>query len=153
LGAAVDAIRQAEQQAGIPAESGPTSKARRSVSNPRSATSLLLIIAAIVTVYIVLGVLYESFIHPVRSYHTSFRGVGALLSLMFTGHDLDIISIIGIILLIGIVKKNAIMMIDLPSPPRERRENLPGSHLSGSASPLPADPDDDLRGNFSPRCR
>ena len=74
---------------------------------------MLLILAAIVTVYIVLGVLYESFIHPVTILSTlPSAGVGALVALMLTGHDLDIISIIGIILLIGIVKKNAIMMID-----------------------------------------
>ena len=74
---------------------------------------VLLIIAALVTVYIVLGVLYESFIHPVTILSTlPSAGVGALLALIITGHDLDIVSIIGIILLIGIVKKNAIMMID-----------------------------------------
>ena len=74
---------------------------------------LLLILAAIVTVYIVLGVLYESFIHPVTILSTlPSAGVGALLALIITGHDLNIVSIIGIILLIGIVKKNAIMMID-----------------------------------------
>ena len=74
---------------------------------------MLLILAAIVTVYIVLGVLYESFIHPVTILSTlPSAGVGALLALIITGHDLNIVSIIGIILLIGIVKKNAIMMID-----------------------------------------
>jgi multidrug efflux pump len=74
---------------------------------------LLLILAAIVTVYIVLGVLYESFIHPVTILSTlPSAGIGALLALMITGHDLNVVSIIGIILLIGIVKKNAIMMID-----------------------------------------
>ena len=74
---------------------------------------MLLIIAALVTVYIVLGVLYESFIHPVTILSTlPSAGVGALLALIVTGHDLNIVSIIGIILLIGIVKKNAIMMID-----------------------------------------
>src|SRR4029077_3445931 len=74
---------------------------------------LLLILAAIVTVYIVLGILYESFIHPVTILSTlPSAGVGALLALILTGLDLNIISIIGIILLIGIVKKNAIMMID-----------------------------------------
>jgi multidrug efflux pump len=74
---------------------------------------VLLIIAALVTVYIVLGVLYESFIHPVTILSTlPSAGVGALLALIITGHDLNIVSIIGIILLIGIVKKNAIMMID-----------------------------------------
>ena len=74
---------------------------------------MLLILAAIVTVYIVLGVLYESFIHPITILSTlPSAGVGALLALMLLGYDLDVISIIGIILLIGIVKKNAIMMID-----------------------------------------
>ena len=81
--------------------------------------------AAIVTVYIVLGVLYESFIHPVTILSTlPSAGVGALLALMITGHDLDIISIIGIILLIGIVKKNAIMMIDFALE-AEREEGKP----------------------------
>src|SRR6185295_3657861 len=89
---------------------------------------LLLIAAAIITVYIVLGVLYESFIHPITILSTlPSAGVGALLALIISGHDLDIISIIGIILLIGIVKKNAIMMIDFAleaervdkKPPRE----------------------------------
>jgi multidrug efflux pump len=75
--------------------------------------TLLLILAAIVTMYIVLGVLYESYIHPVTILSTlPSAGVGALLALMISGNDLDIIAIIGIILLIGIVKKNAIMMID-----------------------------------------
>jgi multidrug efflux pump len=74
---------------------------------------VLLIIAAIITMYIVLGVLYESFVHPITILSTlPSAGVGALLALRVTGHDLDIIAIIGIILLIGIVKKNAIMMID-----------------------------------------
>jgi multidrug efflux pump len=72
-----------------------------------------LILAAVVCVYIVLGVLYESYIHPLTILSTlPSAGVGALLALMFTGHDLGVIGIIGIILLIGIVKKNAIMMID-----------------------------------------
>ena len=74
---------------------------------------VLLILAAIVTVYIVLGVLYESYIHPLTILSTlPSAGIGALLALMMAGLDLNIISIIGIILLIGIVKKNAIMMID-----------------------------------------
>jgi multidrug efflux pump len=73
----------------------------------------LLILAAIVTVYIVLGVLYESYIHPITILSTlPSAGVGALLALIIAGKDLNIVSIIGIILLIGIVKKNAIMMID-----------------------------------------
>ncbi|HET9762496.1 MAG TPA: efflux RND transporter permease subunit, partial [Casimicrobiaceae bacterium] len=73
----------------------------------------LLILAAVVTMYIVLGVLYESYIHPVTILSTlPSAGVGALLSLMLSGNDLGIIAIIGIVLLIGIVKKNAILMVD-----------------------------------------
>ncbi len=76
-------------------------------------STLLLILAAIVTMYIVLGVLYESYIHPITILSTlPSAGVGALLALLVTGRDLSLIAIIGIILLIGIVKKNAIMMID-----------------------------------------
>jgi multidrug efflux pump len=76
-------------------------------------STLLLILAAIVTMYIVLGVLYESYIHPVTILSTlPSAGVGALLALLIAGQPLGIIAIIGIILLIGIVKKNAIMMID-----------------------------------------
>ncbi|HTU55404.1 MAG TPA: efflux RND transporter permease subunit, partial [Acetobacteraceae bacterium] len=86
---------------------------------------LFLILAALATVYIVLGVLYESFIHPLTILSTlPSAGVGALLALMAAGENLDVISIIGIILLIGIVKKNAIMMIDFALE-GERVEGLP----------------------------
>ncbi|HMH65479.1 MAG TPA: efflux RND transporter permease subunit, partial [Rhizomicrobium sp.] len=113
LGAAVDAIQAAEAGAGAPP--GITTQFEGSALAFQSALSneVLLILAAIVTVYIVLGVLYESFIHPVTILSTlPSAGVGALLALIVSGHDLNIVSIIGIILLIGIVKKNAIMMID-----------------------------------------
>src|SRR5205814_5917318 len=83
---------------------------------------LFLILAAIVTVYIVLGVLYESFIHPLTILSTlPSAGIGALLALMLAGDDLTIVAIIGIILLIGIVKKNAIMMIDFALDRSEER--------------------------------
>ena len=113
---------------------------------------LLLILAAVVTVYIVLGVLYESFIHPVTILSTlPSAGVGALLALLISGHDLDIIAIIGIILLIGIVKKNAIMMIDFALvAEREAREAAARGDPSGGAAALPAHSDDhgfgDIRG-------
>jgi multidrug efflux pump len=113
LGPAVNAITQAQKDAGMPG--GITSQFQGSALSFQSALAneVLLIFAAIVTVYIVLGVLYESFIHPVTILSTlPSAGVGALLFLILTGHDLNIVSIIGIILLIGIVKKNAIMMID-----------------------------------------
>ena len=94
--------------------------------------------------YIVLGVLYESFIHPITILSTlPSAGVGALLSLMVLHYDLDIIAIIGIVLLIGIVKKNAIMMIDFALD-AERNEGPAAarSDLSGVPAALPADPDD-----------
>ena len=91
---------------------------------------VLLIIAAIVTMYIVLGVLYESFIHPITILSTlPSAGVGALLSLIIAGDDLDVIAIIGIILLIGIVKKNAIMMVDFAID-AERNHGLPPGRRS-----------------------
>jgi multidrug efflux pump len=113
LGAAVDAVQKAERDIQMPGEVTTFFEGSALAFQSALGNELLLIIAAIVTVYIVLGVLYESFIHPVTILSTlPSAGVGALLALIVTGHDLDIISIIGIILLIGIVKKNAIMMID-----------------------------------------
>jgi len=113
LGASVDAIRAAAKEIGLPASVtmtflGASGAYERSLSN-----QLWLILAAVVCVYIVLGVLYESYVHPLTILSTlPSAGVGALLALMITGNDLGVIGIIGIILLIGIVKKNAIMMID-----------------------------------------
>jgi multidrug efflux pump len=87
---------------------------------------LVLIIAAIITMYIVLGVLYESFIHPITILSTlPSAGVGALLALMIDGSDLSVIAIIGIILLIGIVKKNAIMMVDFALDAERNEGKLP----------------------------
>ena len=107
--------------------------------------TLLLILAAIITMYIVLGVLYESYIHPVTILSTlPSAGVGALLALMVGGEDLGIIAIIGIILLIGIVKKNAIMMIDFALD-AERNDGMSAARRDPSrgAAALPSDPDDD----------
>ena len=113
LGDAVDAIRQAAKDIALPSSVtmtflGASGAYERSLSN-----QLWLILAAVICVYIVLGVLYESYVHPLTILSTlPSAGVGALLALMINGHDLGVIGIIGIILLIGIVKKNAIMMID-----------------------------------------
>ncbi|HEX2817353.1 MAG TPA: efflux RND transporter permease subunit, partial [Phenylobacterium sp.] len=113
LGGAVSDIRKVASKAGMPAGLtmtflGASGAYERSLNN-----ELWLILAAVVCVYIVLGVLYESYIHPLTILSTlPSAGVGALLALIFTGNDLGVIGIIGIILLIGIVKKNAIMMID-----------------------------------------
>ena len=113
LGGAVDAIRATAQAIGMPNSIGLTFIGAANAYQASLKNELWLILAAIVCVYIVLGVLYESFIHPLTILSTlPSAGVGALLALMMTGSDLGIIGIIGIILLIGIVKKNAIMMID-----------------------------------------
>ena len=104
----------------ITAFQGTAAAFQSSLSN-----EVFLIIAAVVAMYIVLGVLYESFIHPITILSTlPSAGVGALLSLMLLRYDLDVIAIIGIILLIGIVKKNAIMMIDFALE-AERDEGMP----------------------------
>ncbi|EWM51323.1 acrB/AcrD/AcrF family protein [Bordetella holmesii 70147] len=95
-----------------------------------------MILAAIVTMYIVLGVLYESYIHPITILSTlPSAGVGALLALMISGTELDMIGIIGIILLIGIVKKNAIMMIDFALE-AERKQGLPARQAIHQAALL-----------------
>src|SRR5262249_46206086 len=113
LGDAASEVVQAEKDIGMPASVMTNFQGAALAFQGALGNELWLILAAIITVYIVLGVLYESTIHPVTILSTlPSAGVGALLALMFTGHDLGIIGIIGIILLIGIVKKNAIMMVD-----------------------------------------
>ncbi|MFN0054297.1 MAG: multidrug efflux RND transporter permease subunit [Planctomycetales bacterium] len=113
LGEAVEAIRAARADLGMPASiaadfQGTAAAFQRSLKN-----SPLLILAALVTVYLVLGVLYESYIHPITILSTlPSAGVGALVAMLLCGTELTVIALIGIILLIGIVKKNAIMMID-----------------------------------------
>jgi len=128
LGQAVDAVKQAEASVGLPdsfvvAFQGAAASFQSSLGN-----EVFLLLAAVATMYIVLGVLYESFIHPITILSTlPSATVGALIALMIAGDDLDVIAIIGIVLLIGIVKKNAIMMIDFAlqaerdegKPPRE----------------------------------
>ena len=124
LGNAVDAVREAEAEIGLPMGVRSHFQGAAKAFESSLTSTVLLILAAIVTMYIVLGVLYESYIHPITILSTlPSAGVGALLSLMLTGNDLGIIGIIGIILLIGIVKKNAIMMIDFALD-AERREGL-----------------------------
>jgi multidrug efflux pump len=125
LGDAVKVIQQAESEIGFPASiqasfQGTAAAFQNSLSNEP-----VLILAALVTVYIVLGVLYESYIHPITILSTlPSAGVGAILALLVTGNDLTVIALIGIILLIGIVKKNAIMMIDFALD-AERHEGKP----------------------------
>jgi multidrug efflux pump len=113
LGEAVRAIQTAGREIGFPASIHAGFQGTAQAFQASLANQPLLILAAIITVYIVLGVLYESYIHPITILSTlPSAGVGAILALLLTGADLNIIALIGIILLIGIVKKNAIMMID-----------------------------------------
>jgi multidrug efflux pump len=125
LGAAVSAIQQAAKDSALPPSvviqfQGAASAFQAALSN-----QLWLLLAAVATMYIVLGVLYESYIHPITILSTlPSAGIGALLALMGSGHDLTVIAIIGIILLIGIVKKNAILMVDFALD-AQRRQGLP----------------------------
>jgi multidrug efflux pump len=113
LGDATKVIDQAEKEIGLPASIHTSFQGTAAAFRNSLSSEPWLILAAIVTVYIVLGVLYESYIHPITILSTlPSAGVGAILALLITGNDLGVVSLIGIILLIGIVKKNAIMMID-----------------------------------------
>ena len=113
LGEATQAIRQAEQDIHLPPSIHTSFQGTAAAFQNSLSSEPYLILAAIVTVYIVLGVLYESYIHPLTILSTlPSAGVGAILALLLTGNDLGVVALIGIILLIGIVKKNAIMMID-----------------------------------------
>ncbi len=113
LSSAVDSVTQATKEIGLPLSVQPRFQGAARAYEASLSSTLLLILAAVITMYIVLGVLYESFIHPITILSTlPSAAIGALLALELSGRDLDMIGIIGIILLIGIVKKNAIMMID-----------------------------------------
>ncbi len=113
LGSAVSAIEYAQREIGMPASIQTRFQGAAEAFRASLDSTLLLILAAVVTMYIVLGVLYESYIHPITILSTlPSAGVGALLALLITRTELSLIAVIGIILLIGIVKKNAIMMID-----------------------------------------
>jgi multidrug efflux pump len=113
LGGAVDAIAGVERAIGLPVSVQTEFQGAAASFRESLGSTLLLVLAAVVTMYIVLGVLYESYIHPVTILSTlPTATVGALAALLLGGHDLGIVAVIGIILLIGIVKKNAIMMID-----------------------------------------
>jgi len=113
LSKAVDEVNQAEQAVHLPPSITSSFQGAAQAFKDSLSSEVYLLIAALVAVYIVLGVLYESFIHPVTILSTlPSAGIGALLALMVAGSDLDVIGIIGIVLLIGIVKKNAIMIVD-----------------------------------------
>jgi len=136
LGDATRAIEEAEKEIGMPASVHTAFQGTAAAFRNSLSTEPWLIVAAIVTVYIVLGVLYESYIHPITILSTlPSAGVGAILALLITGNDLGVVAIIGIILLIGIVKKNAIMMIDFALE-AERVEHKPPEEAIFQASLL-----------------
>ena len=144
LGDAVDAIRKIEQQSGKPQSLVTTFQGNANAFLSSLAGEPLLIAAALVTIYIILGVLYESTIHPITILSTlPSAGIGALLMLMAVDLDLSVIAMLGILLLIGIVKKNGILMVDFALQ-LERNEGLRprGRDLSGLRAALQADPDD-----------
>jgi len=125
LGEATQAMENAEREISLPASIHSSFQGTAAAFRTSLSTEPWLILAAIVTVYIVLGVLYESYIHPVTILSTlPSAGVGAILALLLTRNDLNVVGLIGIILLIGIVKKNAIMMIDFALE-AERDEHKP----------------------------
>ena len=124
LGQAVDAINKATRDIGLPASARGSFQGTAQAFLQSLASEPFLIAFALIAVYIVLGVLYESYVHPITILSTlPSAGVGALLALLATGTEFSIIALIGIILLIGIVKKNAIMMIDF-AVEAEREEGL-----------------------------
>jgi multidrug efflux pump len=125
LGEATKAIEKAEQAINLPASIHTSFQGTAAAFRNSLSSEPYLILAALVTVYIVLGVLYESYIHPITILSTlPSAGVGAILALLLTRNDFNVIALIGIILLIGIVKKNAIMMIDFALE-AERKEGKP----------------------------
>jgi multidrug efflux pump len=125
LGEATQAIQQAEKDIQLPPSIHASFQGTAAAFQNSLSSEPWLILAAVITVYIVLGVLYESYIHPITILSTlPSAGVGAILALMLTGNDLTVVALIGIILLIGIVKKNAIMMIDFALE-AEREEHKP----------------------------
>ena len=145
LGGAVRAIEKAREELGLPESIQAGFQGTARAFGASLTNTPLLILAALVTVYILLGVLYESTIHPITILSTlPSAGVGALLSLILCRHDFSVVALIGIILLIGIVEKNAIMMIDFAlDAERQRQEEARGRDHAGRAPEIPADHHDD----------
>jgi multidrug efflux pump len=136
LGDAVTAVKRVEQRINMPASINASFQGTAAAFQTSLSNEPLLILAALVTVYIVLGVLYESYIHPITIISSlPSAGVGALLALLITRTEFSVIALIGIILLIGIVQKNAIMMIDFALQ-AERQENLPAEEAIFKACQL-----------------
>ncbi|WP_283743785.1 MdtB/MuxB family multidrug efflux RND transporter permease subunit [Sideroxydans sp. CL21] len=136
IGAAVQAIREVQQQLNLPASVPLKMQGAAAAFEAALSNQLWLLLAAVATMYIVLGVLYESFVHPVTILSTlPSAGIGALLALMLSGNSLTVIAIIGIILLIGIVQKNAIMMVDFALD-AQRQQGLPPAEAILQAAQL-----------------
>jgi multidrug efflux pump len=136
LGEAVEAIQKAQKRLNIPASVQTDFQGTAAAYNSVGTNLVILILAALVAVYIVLGILYESFIHPITILSTlPSAGVGALLALRLFHYDLDILAVIGIILLIGIVKKNGIMIVDFALE-AQRSGNRPAEEAIFEASKL-----------------
>ncbi len=148
LGDALTAIRNLERTLAKPATLTARFQGSAKVFETSLATQPYLIAAAIIAVYIVLGILYESFIHPITILSTlPSAGVGAFLALMVLHYDFSLIALIGVILLVGIVKKNAIMMIDFALVAERSRHLTRGAiDLRGLPAALPPDHDDDHGG-------
>ena len=149
LSTAVDEIKRAEQAVQLPPSITTSFQGAAQAFQDSLSSEVFLLVAALVTVYIVLGVLYESYIHPVTILSTlPSAGIGALLALMLAGKDLDVIGIIGIVLLIGIVKKNGIMIVDFALEAERQHGKAPEEAIfQASLHALPADPDDDVGGH------
>ena len=146
LGQAVDAIQQLERDDRLPATITTGFQGTAQVFQDSLRGQGILILAAIFAAYVVLGILYESFIHPITIISgLPSAGIGALLTLMLFGMDLSVIAMIGIVMLVGIVKKNAIMMIDFAI--ERRRVGLIGRGRDprGLPAAFPPDHDDDFR--------
>ncbi len=147
LGAAVDAITKAQASIGMPPSVRADFAGTARAFGESLSSAPVLLLAAVITVYIVLGVLYESYIHPITILSSlPSAGVGALLALMVCGEEFSVIALIGIVLLIGIVKKNAIMMIDFAlEAAREEHLDPETAIHKGLFVALSADHDDDAR--------
>ena len=145
LGDAVEAVKTIETRIGMPGSIAGVFGGDAAEFSKSLAGQPWLILAALVTIYIVLGVLYESYIHPITILSTlPSAGVGAILALMLFGQDLSVIGLIGIILLMGIVKKNAIMMIDFALEAERHQGHVGGrGDRAGLPAALPSDHDDD----------
>ena len=149
LGQAVDAIKQIEREFRLPITVSTGFQGSAQVFQELLKGQGVLVLAAIFAAYVVLGILYESFIHPITIISgLPSAGVGALLVLMLFNMDLSVIAMIGIVMLVGIVKKNAIMMIDFAIERRRVGHVAPRPRSARRPAALPADHDDDVRGDL-----